>query len=207
MARQRRPRPPIARRLKSRRSERTSSPSGRASARDTAIMAVVALAFIGAFWFALSKPSPHNVQPIAEVQTSADTTRQGPIDASAGTSVTASQHPQVVDTSFPCEVPEVTDGDTIRCGALRVRLASIDAPEMPGHCRRGRNCVDGDPYASKAHLQQLIGGGSLKCEQTDTDRYGRVVALCEAEGRDLSCAQVEAGHAIIRYGDLSCHVR
>lgn len=31
----------------------------------------------------------------------------------------------------PCSNPQVHDGDSIRCGKERIRLASIDAPEMP----------------------------------------------------------------------------
>jgi endonuclease YncB( thermonuclease family) len=46
----------------------------------------------------------------------------------------------------------VTDGDTIRCGDERIRLLGIDAPELPGHCRSGRNCAPGDPYASTSSL-------------------------------------------------------
>src|ERR1700712_1173347 len=47
----------------------------------------------------------------------------------------------------------VVDGDTLRCGNERVRLLGIDAPELPGHCRIGRACAPGDPYASTASLQ------------------------------------------------------
>jgi endonuclease YncB( thermonuclease family) len=39
----------------------------------------------------------------------------------------------------------VTDGDTIRCNGERIRLLGIDTPELPGHCRKGRDCVSGDP--------------------------------------------------------------
>nr|WP_300578273.1 thermonuclease family protein [Phenylobacterium sp.] len=108
------------------------------------------------------------------------------------------------EPDFECEGARVTDGDTLRCGPLRVRLASIDAPEMPGHCRAGRNCVEGDPHLSKLSLERLIANSSVLCRQTDTDRYGRIVALCMANGRDLSCSQVQAGQAIIRYGELDC---
>ncbi|OYZ97482.1 MAG: nuclease, partial [Novosphingobium sp. 17-62-8] len=30
-----------------------------------------------------------------------------------------------------CLSPTVHDGDTIRCGSERVRIANIDAPELP----------------------------------------------------------------------------
>jgi len=168
-------------------------------------MAVIAIAFIGAFWFALSRPSTVDLRPPPQAPISAEPSNT--IVETPAAPETARQTGQPDQTAFPCDAPTVTDGDTIRCGALRVRLASIDAPEMPGHCRRGRTCVEGDPLASKAHLERLISGGPMSCQQTDTDRYGRVVALCAAGGRDLSCAQVQAGHAVVRYGDLRCEAR
>lgn len=105
---------------------------------------------------------------------------------------------------FNCPEPRVTDGDTLRCGPVRVRLASIDAPEMPGHCRPGRACTPGDPFASATNLRRLVEGRRLTCRQTDIDHYGRVVALCSNGREDLSCSQVRSGHAVIRYGDLTC---
>ncbi|PZQ23985.1 MAG: nuclease [Sphingopyxis macrogoltabida] len=107
-------------------------------------------------------------------------------------------------SSFTCPNPTVVDGDTLRCGATRVRLQGIDAPEMPGHCRQGRECAPGDPYASTDNLRRLVAGGALECRQTDTDRYGRAVALCSVGNVDLSCAQVRSGNAIRRYAPLNC---
>lgn len=105
---------------------------------------------------------------------------------------------------FTCSSPNVVDGDTLRCGATRIRLQGIDAPEMEGHCRPGRECAPGDPVASTDNLRRLVSGGSMTCRQTDTDRYGRVVAMCEVGGVDLSCEQVRSGHAIRRYAAISC---
>jgi endonuclease YncB( thermonuclease family) len=106
--------------------------------------------------------------------------------------------------SFSCAVSNVTDGDTLRCGERRVRLYGIDAPELPGHCRPGRRCTPGDPYASTANLRRLVGAGALQCEQKDIDAYGRTVARCSAAGQDLSCGQVEGGFAVRRYGWVWC---
>lgn len=102
-----------------------------------------------------------------------------------------------------CHSPDITDGDTFRCSGQRIRLASIDAPELPGHCRPGRRCVEGDPEAAKSYLESLT-RGRVTCRPVSTDHYGRTVARCESDGRDLSCAMVEGGHAIERYGSLSC---
>ena len=47
------------------------------------------------------------------------------------------------------------DGDTLRCGSIRIRLLGIDAAELPGHCRIGRHCAPGDPFAQQAALRRL----------------------------------------------------
>jgi len=90
---------------------------------------------------------------------------------------------------------EVTDGDTIRCGDERIRLLAIDAPELPGHCRAGRECVAGDPFTSTDSLRQIMGQGPLTIRRFGVDRYGRTLAMVSAGRTDLSCAQIERGHA------------
>ncbi len=89
----------------------------------------------------------------------------------------------------------VTDGDTIRCGDERIRLLGIDAPELPGHCRRGRICAPGDPYASAASLGEAL-RGPLTIDRAGKDRYGRTLARVAGANGDLSCLQLARGHAI-----------
>ena len=90
----------------------------------------------------------------------------------------------------------VTDGDTLRCGQERVRLIGIDAPELPGHCRKGRHCAPGDPWESKAALARLVRGQSIRLERHGRDRYGRTLAFAWSGNVNLSCAQLNAGQAI-----------
>jgi endonuclease YncB( thermonuclease family) len=98
--------------------------------------------------------------------------------------------------SFSCVVQYVTDGDTFRCSnGTRIRLSSIDTPEMPGSCRQGRVCAPGNPYAAKAALERLIGGRTVQCQPVGMS-YGRVAAWCSVGGMDLSCAMVRGGYAI-----------
>ena len=105
-----------------------------------------------------------------------------------------------------CNVLWVHDGDTFRCDGYRksTRLYGVDAPEMPGACREGRQCVAGDPYASRDYLAALIGDTPLACQHIETDRYQRPVMRCWAGSADLSCAMVQAGHAVKRYGNVRC---
>lgn len=104
--------------------------------------------------------------------------------------------------SITCQSPHIIDGDTFDCGGHRIRLASIDAPEISA-CAPGRRCAPGDGQAARLYLQAIT-RELVICHQTDIDRYGRTVALCKAGGKDLSCSMVAAGHAIERYGTLSC---
>jgi endonuclease YncB( thermonuclease family) len=106
---------------------------------------------------------------------------------------------------FVCAAPYVIDGGTLQCsGGPRVRPARIDAPEMPGHCRVGRNCAPGDPFASKAALVTLINRHDLSCSKVSAsprggspiDRYGRTVARCSVNGVDLGDYMVSRGFAM-----------
>ena len=105
-----------------------------------------------------------------------------------------------------CRVEWVHDGDTFRCEGFKrsTRLYGIDAPEMPGACAEGRQCVEGDPVASRDFLAALIGSEPLACTLTEYDRYERPVMRCAARGADLSCAMVRAGQAVERYRRLDC---
>ena len=96
------------------------------------------------------------------------------------------------------------DGDTIRCGSDRYRLLAIDAPEMPGHCRTGRDCAPGDPFKSKAALASSL-TGKIEVEPINTDRYGRTAAVIYANGFNLSCKQLWGGWA--RYWQRYDHQR
>ena len=99
--------------------------------------------------------------------------------------------------AFACAHPVVGDGDGLRCGSTKVRLAGIDAPELHGcRGRPGRRCVAGDGQAAKRKLTTLIGGRALRCTPTGRS-YDRVVAWCALPGgRDLSCAAIGAGVAV-----------
>lgn len=86
------------------------------------------------------------------------------------------------------------DGDTLRCGGERIRLLAIDTPEMPGHCRRGRRCAPGDPYAATESLSRML-TGRAEIARTGRDRYGRTLARVRVNGVDLSDYQLAQGVA------------
>lgn len=108
-----------------------------------------------------------------------------------------------------CESPRAIDGDTIACANLpqHVRLLGIDAPEMPGHCRRGRVCTPGDPFAAQATLARLLAAGVAVVHPEGHDRYGRILARVTTGTIDLSCRMLATASAAPRYSVISCTER
>ena len=96
----------------------------------------------------------------------------------------------------------VIDGDTIDIAGQRIRLHGIDTPEAKQTCQReGVTWLCG-AVATKT-LRRLIGGARVTCIRRDKDRYGRVVAVCHANGLDLNAAMVQSGIALAyrKYSD------
>jgi endonuclease YncB( thermonuclease family) len=89
----------------------------------------------------------------------------------------------------------VTDGDSLRLGAVRVRLFGIDAPELRQRCTG----ADGAPWAcgeaAADRLRELVAAGPVRCRPQDRDRYGRLVSICTADGVDIAARLVSEGLA------------
>ena len=91
-----------------------------------------------------------------------------------------------------CTIDTVTDGDTVRCAdGRRVRLLSIDAPEMQQV-----------PWGaeSRDQLLRLVQPGTvvqLELDRETTDRYGRTLAyLFDGSGRLINEQMASAGYAV-----------
>lgn len=104
--------------------------------------------------------------------------------------------------TFLCAAALAVDGDTLRCANVaeangRVRIARIDAPELH----------DAGGEAAKAALAAMIKGRTVRCAAIDADpgakgvqardRFGRIVARCQAGQRDLGKALLVGGHAAV----------
>ena len=98
-------------------------------------------------------------------------------------------------------VSRVIDGDSLVVNGVEVRLHGIDAPELRQRCKT----AGGAPYPcgrrAKAYLARLTRGKTVRCRRVTTDRYGRMVAICEADGADIGRQMVRAGWAVayVRY--------
>jgi len=93
--------------------------------------------------------------------------------------------------------PRIIDGDTIELSGRKIRLHGIDAPEAKQTCtREGKEwrCGQKATWA----LARIIEEHWVTCKPRDTDRYGRIVAVCYmAEGQiDINGLMVEQGWAL-----------
>ncbi len=90
---------------------------------------------------------------------------------------------------------DVTDGDSLRIGAERIRLFGIDALEGKQTCNyRGEEWACG--RSSRKALERAIGNKLVACTVYDTDRYKRAVSICRVGEIDLNEAQVRNGWAV-----------
>ena len=101
-------------------------------------------------------------------------------------------------TDFSAKVVSIKDGDSIEVidsnkNTFIVRLAHIDCPEY------------GQPFskAAKNFTSDFCFNKAVILEQTDTDRYGRLVCEIFVEGESLNLALVKNGLAWhhTRYSD------
>lgn len=121
----------------------------------------------------------------------------------------------MLTTVLVCLTLAMSDGDSGRCVTAdgerhRVRLAGIDAGEVAPftRCRQRPNVWACSPVArttgseAARRARQLAAAGA-RCTVTDTDHYGRNVAVCTVNGRDLGGLLVREGLAVseTNYGD------
>lgn len=89
-----------------------------------------------------------------------------------------------------CPSPGVHDGDTIRCGRERMRIADIDAPELPSSpkCAPDAWSRGWCDYAlgrkARDTLVAFLAQGPIRVTRQGTDRYGRTLALVSVNGVD-----------------------
>jgi len=101
----------------------------------------------------------------------------------------------------------VIEGDVIEIHGQRIQLFGIDAPEAGQHCEaadgRAYRCGQEAARALAAH----IGQQTVACEPRDTDRYGRIAAVCRLGGEDLNAWLVSQGWALAYRHSSTDYVR
>lgn len=94
----------------------------------------------------------------------------------------------------------VMDGDTLDIAGTRVRLEGIDAPESGQQCRASRGSWDCGMAATRA-LAALVAGREVRCEGSERDSYGRLIAICRVGTTEINAEMVRRGlaWAFVRY--------
>lgn len=93
----------------------------------------------------------------------------------------------------------VVDGDTLDVAGQRIRLEGIDAPEAGQRCpgRYGGGVLG--PWrcgvAATNALHEIVASQEVACEAREVDKYGRMVATCFLDGRDINAEMVRRGYA------------
>ncbi|WP_168206416.1 thermonuclease family protein [Labrenzia sp. PHM005] len=92
--------------------------------------------------------------------------------------------------AFYGRVVWIVDGDTIHVRrkreVLKIRLNGLDAPEL-------------DQYGglkAKSFMFGLVRGQTILCHPIELDNYGRTVAICYLNGKDIAAEAVKAGVAL-----------
>lgn len=93
-------------------------------------------------------------------------------------------------------VASVVDADTLDIHGMRIRLHGVDAPESSQTCRDEQGIAWRCGQRAALALSDKIGRQPVSCLQTDTDRYGRVVAECFLAGESLNSWLVREGWAV-----------
>lgn len=104
--------------------------------------------------------------------------------------------PVLAGPSVTAEVERVVDGDTFRLTGRIVRIWGIDAPELEQDCLG----ADGQSYScgrmARLLLEVIVKGKPITCWEVDTDRFGQMLARCEADEIDIGHEMVLVGLAL-----------
>lgn len=98
--------------------------------------------------------------------------------------------------AFAAEIT-VTDGDTIRLGAERIRILGLDAPELHARCPTEL----AEARQARDYLRRLLDGSEVTIERWKLDRYGRTLARVTVQGRDVADIMIQQGLARPYHGE------
>ena len=85
----------------------------------------------------------------------------------------------------------VIDGETLRLAGVIVGLSELSVPARGEACAAGPDCGG----QASAALAQLVQNQEVACRIAAHDPGGRLLARCQAGGRDVNAAMVSTGWA------------
>lgn len=104
-------------------------------------------------------------------------------------------------SAHSADAARVIDGDTIEIDEVTYRLNGIDAPEHGQQCNLPSHKTWPCGKRATEALNEMVEGGEVKCEGSETDGYGRTIAICYIGEVDLNREMVASGlaWAFVRY--------
>ena len=90
----------------------------------------------------------------------------------------------------------IIDGDSLHVGGREVRLLGVDAPEAQQTCQDGAGAEWSCGREAARSLRDLTANRSVKCTGSGEDRYGRLLATCQAGDLDLAAEMTRRGLAV-----------
>jgi endonuclease YncB( thermonuclease family) len=98
----------------------------------------------------------------------------------------------------------VVDGDTLEIDGTTYRVNGIDAPEYGQKCKAQSRGTWPCGKEAVAALISLVDGKGVRCDSITEDGFGRTVATCYADDKDIGALMVEQGWAwaFVKYSDV-----
>lgn len=91
----------------------------------------------------------------------------------------------------------VVDADTIEISSLDIRLVGIDAPEMDQPCFDPSGATRACGEIATALVRRAYDSRTGRCDVEGRDRFGRALAVCHSDGREINADLVRRGIARI----------
>jgi endonuclease YncB( thermonuclease family) len=94
------------------------------------------------------------------------------------------------------------DGDSLEIQGISIRLWGVDAVESSQTCLDAAGRIWPCGRRAALALSDFLGQRTVHCQRRDTDRFGRMVAVCQVGGVEINRWLVEQGWALafVRYG-------
>jgi endonuclease YncB( thermonuclease family) len=89
----------------------------------------------------------------------------------------------------------IVDGDTIDISGQRLRLEGIDAPETAQTCATANGGTWDCGREAARVLRVLLANAEVACDSRGNDKYGRMLATCFSDGKDVNATMVKTGYA------------
>jgi endonuclease YncB( thermonuclease family) len=93
-------------------------------------------------------------------------------------------------------IPKILDGDTVQFGTIKLHMEGMDAPQIDQLCfdRSGGRWKCG--VTARERLKSHAGSKAWVCKMTRRDGFGRKLANCQIDGKDIAREMVEEGWAL-----------